>query len=691
MTTADFMQGQAALLDALGWALVHFVWQGLLVAAVYGCSDALASRASSNVRYALALSALALMLVLPVLTAGLTFNAQRGLFARAESSAEAARAGRSRERVRAGGERDSSAGASDAEKTEEPLADTSAVGGWAGERLSAFVPWLVFAWLAGVTLLASRAAVGWLAVRRLRASAEPVAARFEELAARVSERLRVSRAVALCRSALVEVPAVVGHLRPVILFPASAFAGLTPAQLEAVIAHELAHVRRYDYLVNLLQTAAETLLFYHPAVWWVSQRARAEREHACDDAAAACVGDVLLYARSLAALEQLRATSSSRAAALAVAADGGSLMRRIQRLIKPGLGSFDAGTRARAPLAALSLLALLACGAFAASRSLAREGAAPARASTPAASGAARREVAVTFVNFPGNIYDAGRLANKTRKLLHSLDSNGVRGAVAFVNEARLYNDDGSQNEARVGALREWLAAGHELGNETAHHTSLYESSVEDYEADVVRGDQLLSKLSAEQGARVRYFSYPYLNTGASPEAKAEVERFLKGRGYRIHPVTVDNMDWLFSRAYMEALRREDEGTAATIRADYVPYMERMFEFYEAYSREVAGREIPQVLMLTGGALNADCFDELAAMMRRRGYTFVTMDEATRDAAYSLPDTYTGVRGDSWLARWAVTKGLKYRDTEEVNLPDSMKQYLAENQKEWNSKSRAKK
>jgi Asp-tRNA(Asn)/Glu-tRNA(Gln) amidotransferase A subunit family amidase len=201
----------------------------------------------------------------------------------------------------------------------------------------------------------------------------------------------------------------------------------------------------------------------------------------------------------------------------------------------------------------------------------------------------------------------------------------------------------------------------------------------------------LLSKLSAERGAKVRYFSYPYLNTGPNAEAKAAVEKFLSERGYKIHPVTVDNMDWLFSRAYAEALTRDDEAAARSLRAEYVAYMDRMFEFCENYSREVVGREIPQVLMLTAGALNADSFDELAAMMKRRGYTFVTLDQATRDDAYSLPDTYTGVRGDSWIARWAVTKGMKYRDTEEDILPDSMKQYLAEHQKEWNSKSRAKK
>jgi beta-lactamase regulating signal transducer with metallopeptidase domain len=679
---------ESALVAALGWALVHFVWQGALVAAVYACVDALASRASAEARYWLALSALALMLMLPVFTVGLALNSPRGLFAREESSSVAGRAGDARERARMGVARDASAGATIEREASESEANTSGVRLWAGERLSAFVPWLVFAWLAGVVLLASRAVGGWLVVRRLRRSAEPVAARFEELAVGVAERLRVTRAVRLCRSALVEAPAVVGHLRPLILVPASAFTGLTPAQLEAVIAHELAHVRRHDYLFNLLQTAAETLLFYHPAVWWVSRRARVEREHACDDAAAACVGDVLLYARSLAALEQARAGNLKETAALAVAADGGSLMRRIQRLIRLERNSLDARIRSRAPLAAAAALALVACVAVAASHALADSSV----GRTDASSGARgeRREVAITFVNFPGYIYDATLLSNKTRKLMRSLDSNGAR-AVAFVNEARLYNEGGAPNEARVNVLREWLAAGHELGNETAHHTSLYETSIEDFEADVVRGDQLLSKLSAERGAKVRYFSYPYLNTGPNAEAKAAVEKFLSERGYRIHPVTVDNMDWLFSRAYAEALTRDDEAAARSLRAEYVAYMDRMFEFCENYSREVVGREIPQVLMLTAGALNADSFDELAAMMKRRGYTFVTLDQATRDDAYSLPDTYTGVRGDSWIARWAVTKGMKYRDTEEDILPDSMKQYLAEHQKEWNSKSRAKK
>jgi beta-lactamase regulating signal transducer with metallopeptidase domain len=667
------------LLDAAGWALIHSFWQGALVATLYACLSALAGRARANVRYAGALAALALLLVLPVFTASLVVRSPRGLFTREDLSSEGKWADSVRERERAS--REGLEHATRAPQTEASGAasQASTLGGWAEERLTVLVPWLVCAWLAGVILLASRFVGGWLLVLRLRRSATPVAERFEELLARVSERLRVSRAVRLCQSALVEAPTVVGHLRPIILIPASALLGLTPQQLEAVLAHELAHVRRYDYVVNLLQLAAETLLFYHPAAWWLSRRIRAEREHACDDAAVEATGDVLLYARTLAALEHMRG-AHTHAAALALAANGGSLMQRIQRLVNT-----NQRRPARPPVVAAALVVALLCGALIGGRALV-----PAEAKSPRAANAGspilpRREVAVTFVTFPGNIYDDGRLTNKTRKLLRALAANDVQ-AVAFVNDARLHKEDGSLEEARVQMLREWLDAGHELGNETAHHTSLYNVSVEAFEADVLRGEQLISKLSAEHGRRLRYFSYPYLNTGANPEAKASVERFLRGRGYQIHPVTVDNMDWLFSRAYIEALRREDEAAAASIRADYIPYMERMFEFSERYSREVTGREIPQVLMLTAGALNADCFDDLAQMMRRRGYSFVTMEQATRDEAYSLPDTYTGEHGDSWLARWAVTKGLDYRDTEEVTLPDSMKQYYADLQKSWKAK-----
>ncbi len=167
-------------------------------------------------------------------------------------------------------------------------------------------------------------------------------------------RLEIRRAVAFLESSAVSVPMVVGWLRPVVLVPASTLTGLSPRQLEAILAHELAHVRRHDYLVNLLQTAVETLLFYHPAVWWVSVQIRRERESCCDDLAVAVCGDRLGYARALVDLESLR-TPAPR---LVLAASGGSLSDRVRRLVgAPGRPS-------RRPWAAgLLALALLPAGA----------------------------------------------------------------------------------------------------------------------------------------------------------------------------------------------------------------------------------------------------------------------------------------------------------------------------------------
>ncbi len=164
-------------------------------------------------------------------------------------------------------------------------------------------------------------------------------------------RMGVLRRVSLRASTLIEAPMAMGWLRPVILVPVGALAGLSTAQIEGLLAHELAHIRRHDYLVNLLQSLAEAVLFYHPAVWWVSRQIRIEREHCCDDlAVAATGGDVLTYARALAELEFCR-----EAHAHAMAATGGSLRNRIFRLANPS----RAAARTVSGGAALALVAAL--------------------------------------------------------------------------------------------------------------------------------------------------------------------------------------------------------------------------------------------------------------------------------------------------------------------------------------------
>ncbi|MGH9620231.1 MAG: GWxTD domain-containing protein, partial [Bryobacteraceae bacterium] len=172
---------------------------------------------------------------------------------------------------------------------------------------------------------------------------------------RLSARLHLSRPVLLLESALADAPVVLGHLRPLILVPAGLLAGLPPQQIEAILLHELAHIRRHDYLVNLLQRFAECLLFYHPAAWWISRVIGAERENCCDDLAVSLSGDAHQYASALAALEQNRCSGREPA----VAATGGSLVKRIRRLLKP-----QARNGAWAPLGAAMILVATAALSF---------------------------------------------------------------------------------------------------------------------------------------------------------------------------------------------------------------------------------------------------------------------------------------------------------------------------------------
>ena len=190
---------------------------------------------------------------------------------------------------------------------------------------------VVLCWMAGVALLVCRLAAGWRQVRQLqmRALSEP-ASRWRPAGERLARLMGLARLPRIVDSTLVDVPTVVGWLRPLILLPVAALANLTPAQVDSILAHELAHVRRHDYLVNILQTLTETLLFYHPAVWWVSARVREEREHCCDEVAVETCGDAADYARALVELESWRVSSAT----MALAATGGSLFDRVRRIMR---------------------------------------------------------------------------------------------------------------------------------------------------------------------------------------------------------------------------------------------------------------------------------------------------------------------------------------------------------------------
>ena len=292
------------LTQAISSALLDFVWQGVAVAFLLWMALALLRRRSADKRYAACSAAMAILVLLPLATCALRYD---------QAAAAPAATGPSFFFVPA------ARAAGFTMRTPES---------W----LALARDWALPVWSMGVLFFSLRLVWGCRQVARLRRrgalAAESVTTLVENLAARMG----IARAVRVLIAGDGESPSVVGWLRPVVLVPSAALLGLTVGQLEAVLAHELAHIRRHDYLVNLLQMLAETLLFYHPVVWWVSGRMRQERELCCDDLAVRSCGNAVCYARALATLERMRVT----APALAMGSNGGSMLHRIQRLLGAG-------------------------------------------------------------------------------------------------------------------------------------------------------------------------------------------------------------------------------------------------------------------------------------------------------------------------------------------------------------------
>jgi beta-lactamase regulating signal transducer with metallopeptidase domain len=312
--------------DRLGWTLLHFLWQGILVAALYALARALAGgRISARGRYAIACASLLTMTAAPAVT-----------YWWLGDSGHAARTGEST--------------AWGARQLAPAVAYSPVTDPW-----QQAMPGIVMAWFAGAAACSLRLLMGFISAAALRRSRHaPAPTEWQQTLDRLIERMHVSRSVRLLATDRVDSPSVIGWLRPVILAPVGVLCGLTPEQVEALLAHELAHVRRHDYLVNVLQGIAESLLFYHPAVWWISNQIRAEREHCCDDLAVAASGDVLVYARALAELESMRPAHFKAA----LSANDGSLLRRIQRLTNPVAAYRPAGWGAAWSLGALLLLGI---------------------------------------------------------------------------------------------------------------------------------------------------------------------------------------------------------------------------------------------------------------------------------------------------------------------------------------------
>lgn len=267
------------------------------------------------------------------------------------------------------------------------------------------------------------------------------------------------------------------------------------------------------------------------------------------------------------------------------------------------------------------------------------------------------REIAFTFDDLPAGaaeVMTAAEIRQMTAKLVGALRQEKVP-AVGFVNEKKLYKS--GEVDQRIQSLNIWLDAGYELGNHTFSHTSLNRAGLAAWEDDVIQGEGLLRMLLAQHKMNLRYFRHPYLDTGRDLKIRQEAEAFLVGRGYRIAPVTIDAWDWMFADVYEDAKRHNDSKGQEETASAYLAYSDKMFDYCEQLSKKIVGYEPKQILLLHGTELEGDHVAELIRLIRKRGYRFISLEDALSDPAYGLPDSYVGEEGTSWLEHWAVAKG----------------------------------
>lgn len=279
--------------------------------------------------------------------------------------------------------------------------------------------------------------------------------------------------------------------------------------------------------------------------------------------------------------------------------------------------------------------------------------------------------MAITIDDLPksNGLEDVAGARRTTESMIRVLKAHNAP-AVSFVNEGKLSSGPTMVPE-RAALLQSWVDAGFPLGNHTYSHIDINSVPLEKYQDDVVRGERTYTRLT-RGSAGDRWFRHPYTHTGPTKEIKAGLEKFLAGRGYRIAPFTIENSDWLFSGVYGKAKAAGDEALATKVREAYLAHSDAMLDWFETLAKDTFGRDIPQILLIHTNELHTDALDALLTRIEQRGYRWVTLGDAMKDAAYATPDDYVGKSGPSWLHRWRIAKTLPPRLADEPDPPQWM-------------------
>jgi peptidoglycan-N-acetylglucosamine deacetylase len=240
-----------------------------------------------------------------------------------------------------------------------------------------------------------------------------------------------------------------------------------------------------------------------------------------------------------------------------------------------------------------------------------------------------------------------------TTKLVGTLHQQNIP-VVAFVNEQKLYKL--GEVDDRIKSLNLWLDNGFELGNHTYSHASLNKVGLQVWEEEVVRGETVTRLLMAQHKMKERYLRHPYLDSGLDLQTRRASEAFLTSRGYQIAPITMDAWDWMFGGVYQEARKRGDAALQKQLVDAYLSYTTTIFDYYEKMAKSMLGYQPKHILLLHATWLEADHIGDVLDLLRKRGYQFITLEDALSDPIYSMRSDYVG-EGTGWLDQLAITRG----------------------------------
>ncbi|MCC9138830.1 polysaccharide deacetylase family protein [Pontibacter silvestris] len=269
-----------------------------------------------------------------------------------------------------------------------------------------------------------------------------------------------------------------------------------------------------------------------------------------------------------------------------------------------------------------------------------------------------QKQIAITFDDLPAALprVSLKHTVELNKKLLSSLKKQEVP-AIGFVNESMV--DVYGEADERTDILRLWVNQGFELGNHTYTHKDYNSTNFNKFKEEIIKGGVLTNKVLSEKHQEIKYFRPPFLTTGATEEAKERLEHLLTEKKYIMALATVESSDFVFNLIYLKAKLQNDTAKMNVITDKYIEFTSKRLDYYEDLAEKVVGAPIPQIYLCHLNDLNADNINKLLLLFKKRGYSFISLDEALSHPVYQREDTYVGSKGLSWLLRWSTNKNRK--------------------------------